>query len=86
MGRFLVVDDDASVGRHLARIVRPFGEAVVAGSVSGAMALLEAHVAWRGFFVDLGLPDGSGLDVVRRRGRCSPASGPWYSRATWSRS
>jgi ActR/RegA family two-component response regulator len=66
MGRFLVVDDDARVGRQLARVVRPFGEAVVAGSVSGAMALLDAHVAWRGFIVDLGLPDGSGLDVVTK--------------------
>lgn len=52
--------------RQLARVVRPFGEAIVAGSVSGAMALLAAHVAWTGFFVDLGLPDGSGLDVVGR--------------------
>jgi ActR/RegA family two-component response regulator len=62
--RFLVVDDDPTVGRQLARLVRPFGEAVVAGTVSGANALLAAPVSWRGFFVDLGLPDGSGLDVV----------------------
>ena len=62
--RFLVVDDDAVVGRRLAGVVRPFGEAVVAGSVSGALAVLEAHVRWSGFFIDLGLPDGSGLDVV----------------------
>ena len=64
MGRFLVVDDDERVCRHLTRLVRPFGEAVVAGSVAGAMSLLDAHVTWRGFIVDLGLPDGSGLDVV----------------------
>ena len=62
--RFLVVDDDVLVGRQLVRVVRAFGEAIVAGSVSGAMAMLAERVAWDGFFVDLGLPDGSGLDVV----------------------
>ena len=62
--RFLVVDDDAGVGRQLARVARPFGEVVVAGSVSGALTMLLSPVPWDGFIVDLGLPDGSGLDVV----------------------
>ncbi len=71
--RFLVVDDDPAVGRQLARVVRPFGEGIVAGSVSGAMAMLASRVAWDGFFVDLGLPDGSGLDVVSAARKAFPA-------------
>jgi ActR/RegA family two-component response regulator len=62
--RFLVVDDDPLVGRNLARILRPFGEAIVAGTVSGAKALLASHVSWQGLFIDMGLPDGSGLEVL----------------------
>jgi ActR/RegA family two-component response regulator len=63
-GRFLVVDDDPCVVRHLARVVRRFGDAAIAQTVREAKALLAASPSWRAFFVDLGLPDGSGLDVL----------------------
>jgi DNA-binding response OmpR family regulator len=61
---FLVVEDDCTLGRVLARMVRPFGEAAVAGNVCAARHLLEAPVAWTAFVIDVGLPDGSGLDVL----------------------
>jgi CheY-like chemotaxis protein len=62
--RFLVVDDDPVVARHLVRVVRPFGEAVVASTVRDARNALASFAAWRALFVDLGLPDGLGLDVL----------------------
>ena len=61
---FLVVEDDCTLGRVLARMVRPFGEAAVAGNVCAARHLLEAPVAWTAFVIAVGLPDGSGLDVL----------------------
>jgi len=61
---FLVVEDDCKLGRVLARMVRPYGEAAVAGNVCAARHLLRAPVAWAAFFIDIGLPDGSGLDVL----------------------
>jgi DNA-binding NarL/FixJ family response regulator len=61
---FLVVEDDCTVGRVLARMVRPYGEAAVAGNVCAARHLLRASVAWAAFVIDIGLPDGSGLDVL----------------------
>jgi ActR/RegA family two-component response regulator len=64
--RFLLVEDDPLVGRSLARMVRPFGDPVVVGDVAGANAALSEPRPWHGLFVDLLLPDGSGLDVVER--------------------
>ena len=62
--RFLVVEDDRLLGRALARMMRPYGEAAVAGTVCGARRLLAAPVAWTGFVVDIALPDGSGFEVL----------------------
>jgi CheY-like chemotaxis protein len=62
--RFLVVEDDAIVRRALARIVRPFGEAALAASVGEARRILSTPRAWRGFVIDIHLPDGSGLHLL----------------------
>ena len=72
--RFLVVEDDPLVGRSLARMVRPFGEPVVVGDVAGASAALGEPRPWQGLFVDLLLPDGSGIDVVERARVAWPAA------------
>ena len=63
--RYLVVEDEPFVARALARLVRPFGEAVVARTVRAAKGHVSSGVPWRAFLLDLGLPDGSGLDVLR---------------------
>lgn len=70
--RFLVVDDDAGVQRCLARVVRRHGEFVVADKVVRALALLNDGSWWSGFVFDVGLPDGSGLDLLSRARAAHP--------------
>ena len=62
--RFLVVDDEAVVRRALTWLLRAHGRVVGAGTVREGTALLADRGHWSAFFIDLGLPDGSGLDVL----------------------
>jgi len=62
--RFLVVEDEAPTAKHLARLIRAHGAAVVARTVQEALARLADFLPWSGFIIDVGLPDGSGLDVL----------------------
>jgi DNA-binding NarL/FixJ family response regulator len=64
--RFLVVEDEPLVVRGLVRLVRRHGEAVVAGTAREADLVLAEAVRWCGWIIDIGLPDGSGLDVLAR--------------------
>jgi len=73
--RFLIVEDMSQIASFLARVVRSHGgEPVVARSVSEADELLEEARAWAGFLIDVGLPDGSGLDVLARARKHYPAT------------
>jgi CheY-like chemotaxis protein len=74
--RILIVEDSAAMARCLAGIAKSFGSVTVEATVSGALEQLAGHSTWIAFIVDLGLPDGSGLDVVsviRARDRNVPA-------------
>jgi CheY-like chemotaxis protein len=62
--RFLVVEDDDGIGRALTRIVRSYGEVALATTASDARRLLEDSGPWRAFLLDVGLPDGSGLELL----------------------
>ena len=62
--RFLVIEDDPATARGLARIVSGYGEAFVSATAREAERLLESSSNWSAILVDLGLPDGSGLDVL----------------------
>jgi DNA-binding NarL/FixJ family response regulator len=62
--RFLVVEDDPALRRALSRIIRRYGEAVGVATVREGQALASDGSRWSGLFIDLGLPDGSGLDVL----------------------
>lgn len=67
MKRVLIVEDIAEVQRWLSEIVRdafPEAQILTADSVRSAQALL--HQALDLALIDLGLPDGSGLTVLRR--------------------
>lgn len=70
--RLLLVDDDEVLRSRLARAFRDRGYAVhEAADASGAMAAVAAGgVGWA--VVDLRLPDGSGLDVVRALHAAAP--------------
>jgi len=62
--RFLVVEDDDALGRALGRIVRTYGHMTLATSATDARRLLSRPSTWRAFVLDVGLPDGSGLDLL----------------------
>lgn len=64
--QFLVVEDDVAVGRLLARLLGAHGETLHAGSVGEALALLGDGRSIHGLIIDVGLPDGSGLEVAAR--------------------
>jgi DNA-binding NarL/FixJ family response regulator len=62
--RFLIVEDDAAVRRAIARIVHGYGRPIGAATARKGSALVTDGSKWQGLFIDIGLPDGSGLDVL----------------------
>lgn len=71
MPRILVVEDDASLRDDLTVFLEAKGyTATGAATVAGALQTLEA-AAFDLILLDLGLPDGNGLDLLRQvRARC----------------
>jgi DNA-binding NarL/FixJ family response regulator/GNAT superfamily N-acetyltransferase len=63
LGAFLLVEDDVTVSRSLARMLRAHGDVRVVGSVADAIGAIDAQ-PWVAILVDISLPDGSGLDIV----------------------
>ena len=64
--RVLLVEDHADTLRVMARLVGSLGyEVHVATTVEGALALAEEH-RFDLLISDLGLPDGSGYELMRR--------------------
>ena len=62
--RALVVDDDPEVRRALARFLRPELDVCLAGSVSGARAIVASLDRLDVAFVDWDLPDGTGEQIL----------------------
>jgi CheY-like chemotaxis protein/nitrogen-specific signal transduction histidine kinase len=63
--RMLVVEDDADSSEMLATFLSHYGHHVeLASSVAVALGRLEEH--WDVILSDIGLPDGSGLEIARR--------------------
>jgi CheY-like chemotaxis protein len=61
----LVVEDDADSSELLATFLSHYGHHVeLASSVAVALGKLEEH--WDVILSDIGLPDGSGLEIARR--------------------
>jgi DNA-binding NarL/FixJ family response regulator len=69
--KLLIVEDDPSLGRSLHRGTRGFFEPVIAGSVKQALEILNSGLDVAGAVIDIGLPDGTGFDVVAELRRCS---------------
>src|ERR1700687_276530 len=61
---FLVVEDDPPVARAMVRALRSFGVAETVGTVTQGLRAIEAERIWTGLLIDVGLPDGSGFDVL----------------------
>jgi DNA-binding NarL/FixJ family response regulator len=62
--RFLVVEDDEIAGRAMRVLLSPFGEMILAPTARDAERCLGSESKWSAFFIDVGLPDGSGLDLL----------------------
>jgi PAS domain S-box-containing protein len=70
--RILLVDDHADTRRVLARLLARLGHHVeTAGDVASALALVRS-VQFDVLISDIGLPDGTGVDVMREAKRLQP--------------
>ena len=68
--RLFAVEDNASVVRYVTWMLRGALEVTVATTLAQAKAELD-RASFEAAIVDIGLPDGSGLDLVEElRGRC----------------
>ena len=63
-GAFLVVEDDPAIARAVGRLLSKSRPTHHVAGVEAAKAALKDTKGWTGLVVDIGLPDGSGLDVV----------------------
>ena len=71
---FLLVEDEEIAERAMCRLVAPYGELRLARTVREAEQLLSTRDDWGAFFIDLGLPDGSGLDVLAQARQDHPTT------------
>jgi DNA-binding NarL/FixJ family response regulator len=60
---YLIVEDNEAYGRSLRRIFVRWGPTTVVRSARGAEEAIRAK-EWGALVIDLGLPDGSGLEVL----------------------
>ncbi|MBX3185499.1 MAG: response regulator [Labilithrix sp.] len=60
---FLIAEDDALIGRSLGRELGEHGHAVVVGTLEEARGALASQ-SFSAVIVDVGLPDGSGLELI----------------------
>jgi DNA-binding NarL/FixJ family response regulator len=63
-GGFLIVEDEPTLARTLARTFGRHGPCEVVHSMAAARDQLENHSEWTGVVLDLILPDGYGLDLL----------------------
>jgi DNA-binding NarL/FixJ family response regulator len=63
--RFLIVEDDRETAERLARWLSPHGPAHICPTIRGARRAEPASGQWDALLIDVRLPDGSGLDLLR---------------------
>jgi DNA-binding NarL/FixJ family response regulator len=73
--RVLIVEDEPLASRAMASAVRRIGgEPIVATSAWAARHALAGAPDWGAFVIDVGLPDGSGMDVLRYARKGNPTT------------
>src|SRR5689334_18827075 len=60
---FLIAEDDELVGRILVRTLSEHGRTELVTTIEGARSALK-NQSFTAVIVDVGLPDGSGLDLI----------------------
>lgn len=70
--KILIVEDEPSLSTTLVRTTEPYFAAVTTSSVRAAIDAVEGGEDVAAAIVDIGLPDGTGLDVVTALRRRSP--------------
>jgi DNA-binding NarL/FixJ family response regulator len=63
-GGFLIVEDEPTLARTLARTFGRHGPVEVVHSMTAAREMLQTRAEWTGVVLDLILPDGYGLDLL----------------------
>lgn len=68
--KLLIVEDDPALGRSLQRGTRAYFDVIMKDSVEAALELIERGEELAAAVVDIGLPDGTGFEIVEilRRG------------------
>jgi DNA-binding NarL/FixJ family response regulator len=69
---FLIAEDDELVGKVIVRALSEHGRTKLVTTAEGARTALRAHT-FTAVIVDVGLPDGSGLDVINDAREQDPA-------------
>lgn len=72
--RFLAVDDDPGAQRTYRRLLRKYGDVVVAEGVAAAKKELKDGRGFDVFLFDLRLGDGSGLELLAHARRANPST------------
>jgi DNA-binding NarL/FixJ family response regulator len=62
--KLLIVEDDPALGRSIQRNTRPYFDVIATDSVETAVEVIEHGGELAAAVVDIGLPDGTGFDVV----------------------
>ncbi len=62
--KLLIVEDDPALGRSIQRGTRAYFDVITKESVEAAFDLIEAGTEIAAAVVDIGLPDGTGFEVV----------------------
>lgn len=79
--RILIVEDDAALGEGL-RLTLERYNCTVAPTLAAARQALAAG-GWGLMILDLNLPDGSGLDLLRAVRRAGALAGPAVEKLFW---
>lgn len=64
--RVLVVEDEPLVSRGILLLTNQVAQAHLAPTAAAASTALSGTESWGAFVIDVGLPDGSGIDVLAR--------------------